>query len=469
MRQPLRGAVHRGAEPGRAGADDRQVEHASSSVDDHAERAGDARGCSGRPAPSGPAPRRPGAPRRRRPRRRSPDRSASRAGAPRSARRAARGRRGSRRPARPPRSPTTCTASTVGGGGPRPVAELLGDRAVELLVARAGRLGEDRVDLAQRRPPSTPPPAARAGGPSRPAGRAWRSAPSPRDRGQHARRRRRRRKVDVGEHHGHRVAGDEQLVEPRHRVVAACDHLDPVLACVAAQLGEHRRPRVLVTDGQHEHGHHRSRVYSRRSGASGVTRCALDAASANRSIGYDVVPLPPRTRRIVPSAVPLELVALAGRGVPGCVGDPERVAVDHLQATTGPRSDRPASGRGGTAGRRARRCRTRPRGWRSGRRSAGGRRRPAGPASPRRSRRWTAPAASVCAGPSMQLVSTLTANAIHGVEQRVGDVAGEAAAVARAGGACRSRSRRSRARSAAPPRCPRPSTRCAAPAASSRR
>ena len=253
--QPFRGAVHRGAEPGR----DRRrrppgrTPRRASLTTPNARAMLD--GCSGRPAPSGPSPGRPAAPLRRRPRSRIA-RPVGESGGCTPVGTPSRSRTSRISPARPPASgPTTCTASTVG-------VVVHAQSPSSSVTAPWNSSSRGPVGLV--RTASAWPSSAAFDATSSCWG--WMPQSTSRTRlavgldGAHRGEQldaAARRQVDVGEHHGHRVAGDEEVVEPRHGVVAACGHLDPVLACVAAELGAHRRPRVLVTDGQHEHGHHR--------------------------------------------------------------------------------------------------------------------------------------------------------------------------------------------------------------------
>ncbi len=170
-------------------------------------------------------------------------------------------------------------------GGPRPIAELLGDGAVELLVASAGRLGQERVGGAQR-------------GGLQDRGRLIGSQ-APFDQqdalggGRHAANTRQhlsstaRTQVEGGEDHRDLSGRSAQLAKAGNRLIGRGGRLDPVVACIAAELLQHQPAGRAVLDHDHDHRLHQLQVLvHRQSGAMPVGKpLRAVSGSGERTLG----------------------------------------------------------------------------------------------------------------------------------------------------------------------------------------
>ena len=72
----------------------------------------------------------------------------------------------------------------------------------------------------------------------------------------------RRREGDGGDHHRDRLALGTELAQPGERLITCGGWFDPVVACVAAQLLDHRLPRRVVVDHDQDDGRHDPRLSS---------------------------------------------------------------------------------------------------------------------------------------------------------------------------------------------------------------
>ena len=147
-------------------------------------------------------------------------------------------------------------------GRPRPLAEVLGDRAVELLVAWTGRLGEHRVDDPQgnrsrhrRHLVAAQAPLQQQHAASRP-----RHVPHPGEDVhtiRHALR-------QIGQHHRHRTARRNDLGQSCHGDVTARHDLEPIVPPIPIQLvTKPRSLRTVLRDDQ-DHRLHDCGVARRR-------------------------------------------------------------------------------------------------------------------------------------------------------------------------------------------------------------